>query len=106
MQTTHANNPTELHFLRTDMRLHHFLSALGASALCLTMTASPALADGPASAKDAAKACASQADSPAKLKSCCENQTFNHPTEAKERSEAAGCIKLANAAKGKSDAKK
>ena len=84
------------------MKMHLHLSlfaALSTSALCAT----PAWADGGESGAKAAKDCAVHAGSAAKLKSCCQNSTYNQATEAKERKEAAVCVKLVNsnkAAKG------
>jgi hypothetical protein len=71
------------------------LAALCASALCIT----PAWADGGESGAKAAKGCAVHAGSDAKVKSCCQNNTYNQATEAKERKEAAVCIKLVNGSK-------
>lgn len=80
------------------MKIHlssSLLTALCASALCAT----PAWADGGESGAKAAKGCAVHAGSAAKVKSCCQNSTFNQDTEAKERKEAAVCVKLVNNSK-------
>jgi hypothetical protein len=69
----------------------------------ISLFISPALADGGESGAKAAKGCAVHAGSAAKVKSCCQNSTYNQETEAKERKEAAVCVKLVNsnkAAKG------
>jgi hypothetical protein len=71
------------------------LTALCTSALCTT----PAWADGGESGAKAAKGCAVHAGSAAKVKSCCQNSTYNQATEAKERKEAAVCVKLVNSNK-------
>jgi hypothetical protein len=68
-----------------------------AAALCTSVLCSPpAWADGGESGAKAAKGCAVHAGSAAKVKSCCQNSTYNQETEAKERKEAAVCIKLVN----------
>ena len=69
----------------------------------ISLFVAPAWADGGESGAKAAKGCAVHAGSAAKLKSCCQNSTYNQATEAKERKEAAVCVKLVNsnkAAKG------
>jgi hypothetical protein len=80
--------------MKTQLCLSLF-AALCTSALLTT----PAWADGGESGAKAAKGCAVHAGSAAKLKSCCQNSTFNQETEAKERKEAAVCVKLVNSSK-------
>jgi hypothetical protein len=65
----------------------------------VSLLATPAWADGGESGAKAAKGCAVHAGSTAKVKSCCQNSTYNQETEAKERRQAALCVKLVNASK-------
>jgi hypothetical protein len=67
------------------------LFAALAAAACCTMIATPCFADAGTTGVKAAASC--QTKQGAALKSCCENLTFNQSTEAKERREAAVCVK-------------
>lgn len=60
---------------------------------CILLVAT-AFADGGQGGAKAVKGCSVHAGNAAKVKSCCTGSTQNQETEAKERKEAAICIKL------------
>jgi hypothetical protein len=77
-------------------------AVLIAASAC-TLTATPSFADPASSGVNAAKSCKSKTG--AELKSCCQNLTFNQATEAKERQEAAICVKTVTGKKAETKEK-
>jgi hypothetical protein len=73
------------------MQIHQYLST-SVIFFCAALTANVGCADPAMNGATAAKSCAVSKD----VKSCCQNATYNQSTEAKERKEAAICVKTIN----------